>query len=641
MRIARETRFVAVRFVAVRASFFIFCMNPLLSREIRERFRDGRAFVPLLVLVGATSLLFVWIFAQNAGAQLGMNAGALNTSLAASRLTGRAIFTALAWCQTLGWLLLAPALTSSAIAYERERGWFDSLLLSPLSPRQVVLGKWAAALLYAVLLYAATLPFMALTLLLGGVSPRQFGLILLLHAACALCGSAVGLAASAWSPRASGALRTAQGLIFLGFGASLFGAAAAGELPFRFLPVPGGNAFFTFLGRTNPVLRAVEISGDLAFQRTGVCLLFLGALTLFFLAVAVYYAGKPLEEAPFIERPTRKSTKDEENETPETRDADLGLSQTLAPQKMKRATHAEIPIAARLRFSNPVLGREVRAKFRLRQPPLAVILSEIVLGILVALFYAQTFYWALFKPAQRELIWWGLCISALIVSMMAASVMGSNALSREREGGTWESVQLSLLQPAEILRGKVFASLLTVALFSLPVYPLLLPCITWNAGLNSRGGGVISPLGALSCLAIWAATMWSYTLIGMTIGFHAPRTGRASGQTLGVLSGFLLLWPFLIGPIASALEPEWGEISSSWMTLAHPLMSVTTLARFGKPHFLSAPFSFAVPFCALHFLLGIALWFWLRAALSRELLPAQFADKSTTVEAKFAVSHKK
>ncbi len=575
----------------------LFPMNPLLSREIRERFRDGRAFVPVFIVAAGLSLLFAWLFILNLGTfanTRGVSIADVSSAASTSARIGQTIFTQLAWGQTLGWLLMAPALTSSTIAYERERGWFDSLLLSSLWPRQVVLGKWAAALLYSALLYGVGLPLLTITVLMGGASPRQFLLILALHAACALSGSAIGLAASAWSPRASTALRTAYGLIFLWFGFSLFGAAAAGELPFRFLPVPGENWFFTWLGSTNPVLRAVEISQGLQFQRVGLCLFFLSASTLFFLWVATYYARRPLEEAPFIDRAAKKKPKQ------------TAKNANKFQEKRARPSHGEIPLVTRLHFANPVLDREVRAKFRMRQPPLAVIISEIILGVLVSFFYARTVYAAFFEPRQRVLIWVGVSLTALIVSMMSAALMGSNALSREREGGTWEGMQLSLLSPDEILRGKIFASLITCALFSFPVWPLLLPCITWNAGFAIRGTGVISPLTAFSCLAIWAVTIWSYTFIGLWIGRKSPRTGRASGQTLGFVSAFLLLWPLAENVVPRAL-----------FALPHPFIAFSATPRATIETFTDV----VAPYCALHLIFGIAMWFLLSASLSREILP--------------------
>jgi ABC-type transport system involved in multi-copper enzyme maturation permease subunit len=551
--------------------------NPLLSREIRARFRDGRAFSLILLLAAALSLFFAFLYGQVAVSE---------ASTARGALTGRTIFTQLSWLQTLGWLLVSPALTSASIAYERERGWFDSLLLSPLSPRAIVLGKWLSALLFALVLGLVTLPLFALVfLLLGGVTLRQFFLIALLQGACAMCGAAIGIAASAWSPRASTALRTANGIIFIGFCASFYGAVAARELPFIF-PFPGltTNAFWTILGRTNPVLRAVEISNDLPIQHTSVCLAFLLALTLFFLWAATFYARRPLQEAPFIQKKTAKSA------------------------AKSASTHGEIPFFTRLRFANPVLDREVRAKFRLRQPPLAVVVVEVILGILVAGFYARTLLWAFFEPMYRELIWWGLCFTGLIVTMMAAALMGSNGVSREREGGTWEGVRLSLLSPGEIVRGKVGASVLTCALFSLPVWPLLLPCVVWSADSTARS--LVTRGDVAACVAIWLATAWNYTLIGLWIGRKAPRTSRASGQVLGILTTYLLLSPFVF----SNFSPS---ISNTILGATHPLIALAN-AGDGRGDLAHS----TAIFCAFQLVFGVGVWIAAQGAIAREISSA-------------------
>ncbi len=552
--------------------------NPILDREIRTRWRDGRAFGPVLVLTAGLSLLFAWIYGENASdvAQSG--------SSAQWSILGHDLFSTLAWVQTLSWLLISPALTSSVIATERERGWFDSLLLSPLLPRQIMAGKWLGALAYAATLYAVTLPFSALTFLLGGVSPGEWWLVLALHLLCACCGASIGLAASAWSFRAGAALRSAYGLIMVWLLGSLGGALVAGETPFaigmiftRFaLPTPFG----TWLGRTNPVLRALEITSAPPTQYWPFCFAFLGAATLFFLAIAVYCARQPLAEAPFI--------------------------QTKKPAAKTASTHAKIPLVTRLRFANPVLDREVRAKFVMRAPPRVVIVAEAVLGVLVAYFYVRTFLWALFEPQYRDIIWWGLVFTGLIVTMMACATMGANALSRERERGTWDGVRLSLLGPAEIMRGKVGSSLLTCALFSLAVWPLLLPCVSWNTW-NCTSSSVIAPLQVMACLLVWGATAWSYTLIGMWMGRTQGRSARAVGQTIGLLTAFLLLSPILVSITASG----------KWiLAAAHPLIAVAWAVTGEGLADISAT---GIPYAAFHGSLGLGIWWFLRRALKEEL----------------------
>ena len=75
--------------------------------------------------------------------------------------------------------LLAPALTADLISGERERQTLDLLLVTPLSRRQIVIGKLVAALGSLLLLIVLALPIQALAVLIGGI-----GLEELLAACC-------------------------------------------------------------------------------------------------------------------------------------------------------------------------------------------------------------------------------------------------------------------------------------------------------------------------------------------------------------------------------------------------------------------------------------------------------------------------
>ncbi|HEX9996786.1 MAG TPA: hypothetical protein VGB45_06560 [Abditibacterium sp.] len=558
-------------------------MNPLLSREIQARWRDGRAFGLIFALAAGLSWLFATMYGNQATDASQIAAPARWATL------GNALFERMAWMQTLGWLLISPALTSAAIAYERERGWFDGLLLSPLLPRQIALGKWAGALLYGAILYLVTVPFAALTLLLGGVSPAQFWLIFVLHALCAGCGAAVGLAASAWSYRAHVAQRSAYGLITLWLLGSLGAALWAGEGPIpiwlRFGWVGSAPPFWMFLGRTNPVLASLTITSPGADVLWPYAFAALTLGIVFFLGVATYYLQRPLEEAPFLETKPRNQNK-------------------------TAATHAQIPLFSRLKFANPILDREVRAKFRMRQPPLTVIIAEIILGIMVAYFYARTFYNAIFEPSYRPIIWWGLIFTALIVSMMASAVMGGNGFSRERESGTWEGVRLSLLDRREIVRGKVLASLFTCALFSLPIWPLLMPCIEWGAKFDWNSvRNAVTPLQAVATLVVWVGTVWSYTLVGLWVGRRETKSARASGQALGILGAFNIG-----APVVAAI---WGdELGIYILGTLHPLVAMGLVM---ENRSVTEIFQSGLPFFGFQMVFGAWLWLLLLDAdLERE-----------------------
>ena len=560
-----------------------FSFNPLIAREIRARWRDGRSFSLVFALVAGLSLLFVWLYRSQS--EFSPLNGSSNAQWA---LLGHQLFGTLTWVQTVTWLLLSPALTSSSIAYERERGWFDSLLLSPLLPRQIAWGKWVSALLFAAILYALTLPFAMLTLLLGGVSPAQFWIALSLHTLCATFGAAVGLATSSWNIRSHVALRSAYAIILLWLATSLAAASVSGEGPFARVALgllgPSRPSLLNqWWGHSNPILVALQLNSGAPESHFGSCFAFLGAATLFFLGIAAHYCRQPLQEAPFIaSRPKKR--------------ADV------------RPTHGQIPLVTRLKFRNPVLDREVRAKFRMRQPPMVIIIVEALLGVLVAVFYFRTLYMAVFDPNSRFLVWWGLIFTGLIVTMMAAAVMGSNGFSREREGGTWQSIQLSLLSPGEIIGGKIGASMLACGLFSLPVWPLLLPCVAWTAGATALPSRFVEPLQALACLFIWSSTAWSYSCIGLWMGRRQARSARASGQTLGVLTGLLILSPIVI----------FGADSESMiysLAVIHPFVAlIMTVIRTNVP----LVFVTGLPYFAFHLALGWFFLIWLRSDITRD-----------------------
>jgi ABC-type transport system involved in cytochrome c biogenesis permease component len=560
-------------------------MNPLLSREIRERWRDGRAFKLVFFFAAGISLLFALIYNSNAVT------GSQSVEPIRWAVLGQTLFSYMAWIQTLAWLLITPSLTSSSIAHERERGWFDALILSRLLPRQISLGKWSCALIYAALLYAVTLPCTTLILLLGGVSPAQFGLVMTLHVLCACFGSAVGLAASAWSYRSHVALRSANGLIFMWLCSSFGGAIWSGKTPMARLFSSWGSAvptFWEWLGRSNPIMCASDIATGAPVQNWPLCFSLLAAGTLFFLWVATYYARRTLEEAPFVE-PRKRRKKD------------------ASPLQ----SHGEIPLVTRLKFNNPVLDHEVRSKFRMRQPPLSVIVVEGVLGLLVAGFYLRTLYWAWFEPKYRLNIWYGLVITGLIVTMMSAAVMGANSFSRERERGTWESIQLSLLGPNEILRGKIFASMLTCMLFSLPVLPLLLPCISWGAGVTTGLGQAITPINALACALVWISTAWSYTFAGLWMGRKSNQSARASGQTLGILGAFVVGGPILA---FSTLD---GEVAASLLGFSNPLFGLGVATINDSP--IYSFFCSGIPYFLVHIGFGLILWKFLDDEIAKDM----------------------
>lgn len=187
-------------------------LNPLLVRELRGGLRSGRRITLLTFCLLAISLFFLGIYLVTAASLDSNNGGA-------AVAVGSAFFPIVVGVELFLICALTPAQTAGAIVNERERRTYDVLLATPLSPRQIVLGKLGASLAYMVLLLVAALPIESLAFLMGGVDPIELLLGSVIQLATLALFGSLGLWSSAVfrSSRAStGVAYTTSGVLSLG-----------------------------------------------------------------------------------------------------------------------------------------------------------------------------------------------------------------------------------------------------------------------------------------------------------------------------------------------------------------------------------------------------------------------------------------
>ncbi len=138
-------------------------MNPVLSRELRERMRTGRAFVVIGVFL-AMLILTVYLVYQGT-----TSTGQIDLDLSRQTRMGRDIFEYVLLVMLLLVLFFVPGLTAGAIAGERERQTLLPLQVTLLRPRSILVGKVLAGMSFLVLLLVASLPVMMVAYLLGGI----------------------------------------------------------------------------------------------------------------------------------------------------------------------------------------------------------------------------------------------------------------------------------------------------------------------------------------------------------------------------------------------------------------------------------------------------------------------------------------
>lgn len=126
-----------------------------------------------------------------------------------------------------------PAFTTGAITLEREREMLELLFLTRLTALQICFGKLAAGVGFGLLLLLASLPPLALAIMLGSVTPLQVVQSVAILASSALFTGALGLCLSCMLPRTTTAATWAYlllGFLLLGMPLILLHFSAGGNL---------------------------------------------------------------------------------------------------------------------------------------------------------------------------------------------------------------------------------------------------------------------------------------------------------------------------------------------------------------------------------------------------------------------------
>jgi ABC-type transport system involved in multi-copper enzyme maturation permease subunit len=183
-------------------------------RELKLKMREWNAFWAPFLYVGTLALVF----------GLGYQQGARYDS--PPWQLGDSLFHALAGLDVVLIGLVVPVFAGGALSLEREQRTLSSLLLTRLTPRQIVYGKFGAILAYTLMLLATSLPLVLMTEALGGSSASELILhYLSLMSYAALLGGA-GLLCSAHFKRSVFSIAVCFGLLAL----LVCGAVAVAEI---------------------------------------------------------------------------------------------------------------------------------------------------------------------------------------------------------------------------------------------------------------------------------------------------------------------------------------------------------------------------------------------------------------------------
>ncbi|HMR66157.1 MAG TPA: ABC transporter permease subunit [Anaerolineae bacterium] len=146
--------------------------NPIIVTEMRGRMRGRRAFIALTLFLMLISCVAGGIYSSvYASSTTYYQVGAPTVQY--GPVIGKAIFTGITMLLLALISFIAPGFTAGAIAGERERLTYDTLIITPLRASQIVWGKLGAVFSFLLLMILASIPIQSMALLFGGVEPVE------------------------------------------------------------------------------------------------------------------------------------------------------------------------------------------------------------------------------------------------------------------------------------------------------------------------------------------------------------------------------------------------------------------------------------------------------------------------------------
>lgn len=408
-------------------------------------------------------------------------------------------------CSGMSHLMLAmmwlglPYVTGASIVHERERNTLELVLLAPVRPRDVVLGKCLAALAYAGLMIGAVLPLAAAAFFLVGIAWQPFLLAFLVIGAFAVCATCAGVWASARSKTVRRGTGLAGFLAFLfvalgGWLLAIGSSVASYRLGWPELPEPILAALIPFYS-INEAYRPTL--GHLHWILVGSAAWLLAASVPFFLLAARATARYGRERRWF----TRRKQTQGNAETAKAR----------APRLVKPGQN---PFYRLQRLRGGICSN--RAVYLAAAAPLLLLL------------------WIGFTARRVEPNADGLVHILLALGVIGLLVLaghGAAQFTRERDRDTWDQIRLTTASPWRVFAGKAKAAMLPIAVY------------TATASVPLVVYGIETPLVLVAALLSIAAAAWTVVGASMLASIWARDSRKAPGAALGLALVCLgLLW---------------------------------------------------------------------------------------------------
>ena len=377
------------------------------------------------------------------------------------------LFRALVLTQLLMMLFFAPIAAATSVAHEKDRRTFILMLMTDMADWEIILGKLGSSLLLITVLLAAGLPVLAISLLLGGISPSQLLQIELVTLATGIVGGSVGLIVANWRDRTFQSLALTVLAVVLGL--------AAIEVVGLIVPVQINNqpisAFLDPFRVTSMIMEST--SSALLLPVTISFIVFALALALILNVSSIFMLRRwnPGRNEP---REQREAPKAEELiEVDETvmdaAEYNSRLSDRLAQGlttsaqaddstglAVPRRTHRRVTGSQREyrhAWNNPILWREFATR-AYGNKPLMIKAAYLVAVVMFASY--------IFTGANAQGDAWRVTRAMVplgILSLLLINAQGVTSLTSERDIGALDLLLVTELTPKQFIYGKLYGVL--------------------------------------------------------------------------------------------------------------------------------------------------------------------------------------
>ncbi len=506
----------------------------IFQREVRAL---GRRRMPYwvrggytLLLIGIVSLVFLALWDTGMGSSYGQQS--LLEDLAPAMLGTVAIV------QMCALALIAPVLTAGAIADEKRQRTLSTLLTTPLTSRDIILGKLTARTVQLVILALVPMPMLLALRVFGGVEAEAILASMVLGLALGVLGASLALMFSIWHRRTPSvvffALCSTAVLVFLPW---------LGMMVTEWSVMPNEKNFFfkcitpvALLLVLNPESIAGPSVADVRdFWLSSLGYLMLTSTGIVLFSILVLRGVLKREAAGTASGSVFSRLVVPGGETPSMQ----------REGKSREARHVG---------DRPVLWRELRQN-AIGSGTRTIIAFGIGIAILLIL-YATA---GLDHPGLTTTL---MFILALGLTAQTALTTPAS-VSSERDAGSWSVLLTTPVKPWQIVLGKTLGSIRRL---------WLLPAVVGFHLALAMIAGWYHPIGAGHGLLLIASLVFMLASTGVCLGLMCKR-----GVTASVLNLIFPLVLFLGLPIMAALATdyvayEYSEIIGDAMMLTNPFV---------------------------------------------------------------------